>query len=87
MDFKFNATAENKCSVGLYYPYKTQQGSITTGSGIPGLEAGVWSRTVGFFQAVTTQDLVEVHFRCEQNARNFISVDRFLVQPYQGNVF
>ncbi|KAL8735336.1 MAG: hypothetical protein Q9166_000881 [cf. Caloplaca sp. 2 TL-2023] len=86
-DFKFNSTAENKCSLTLAYPFQTQQGSVTTGSGTPGISAGVWYQTGALFQAVTKSDVLKVIFRCEERARNFISVDKFVVKPYKGNVF
>ncbi|KAL8766508.1 MAG: hypothetical protein Q9209_006724 [Squamulea sp. 1 TL-2023] len=85
-DFKFNSTAENKCSLTLAYPFGTQQGSVTTGSGTLGITAGVWYQTGALFQAVTKSDVLKVVFRCDGGLRNLVSVDRFLVKPYKGNV-
>ena len=60
---------------------------MTTGSGIPGVEAGVWQKTSALFQAVTKSDVLKVVFRCEERASNTISVDNFVVKPYKGNAF
>ncbi|KAL8885973.1 MAG: hypothetical protein Q9205_003007 [Flavoplaca limonia] len=85
-DFRFSDNAENKCSITLVYPYGTQQGSVMTGSGIPGIAAGVWIQTGALFQAVTKSDVFKVVFACEEGKRNLIGFDRVLVKPYTGNV-
>ena len=43
---------EGKCSIRLIYPFGTEQGSVVTGSGTPGVVAGVWYQTGALFQGV-----------------------------------
>ncbi|MCJ1403356.1 hypothetical protein MMC11_006579 [Xylographa trunciseda] len=86
-DYKFNATTANDCSISVQYPYKTGVGSVTTGSGISGEQAGVWYTTVATFQAVSSADPLSIVFSCSNSVHNLISVDRVKVAPFSGNAF
>lgn len=86
-DYKFNATTNNDCSIRLEYPYKNTVGSVTTGSGIPGVVAGSWATTGSTFQAVSNASTLSVVFACKNNARNLISVDNFKVAKFNGNAY
>ena len=69
----------------IAYPFKTGQGSVTTGSAIS--PAGVWYTTGSTFQAVTNRDEFDVVFACAGNAQNQISVDNVRIKPFDGNAF
>ncbi|KAL8940900.1 MAG: hypothetical protein Q9216_002561 [Gyalolechia sp. 2 TL-2023] len=87
-DFKFNSTANNACSIAIQYPFKTTLGSVTTGSGTPGITPGVWSQTGSTFQAVSTASKLSIVFRCNGiGVRNLISVDNVKVQLFAGNAY
>ncbi|KAI4121344.1 MAG: hypothetical protein LQ338_006422, partial [Usnochroma carphineum] len=87
-DIRFDQTQDNGCSISVQYPYKDTVGSVTTGSGTPGINPGVWDQTVSTFQAVSNADVLSIVFRCNgQNVHNLISVDNVKVQPFNGNAF
>ena len=86
-DFKFEAAANNYCSLAVVYPFKTGVGSVTTSSATPGLTPGVWSTTGGFFQAVSSSSLLNFVFRCDNQERNKISLDNVKVNLFNGNAY
>ncbi|KAL9601794.1 MAG: hypothetical protein Q9219_002284 [cf. Caloplaca sp. 3 TL-2023] len=87
-DFKFNSTENNACSIAIQYPFKTTLGSVTTGSGTPGITPGIWYQTGSIFQAVSTASKLSILFRCNgQGVRNLISVDNVKVMLYAGNAY
>lgn len=86
-DIKFNSTENNQCSIAIQYPFQNTLGSVTTGSGIPGISPGVWSQTGSFFQAVSTSSKLSILFRCSGNAHNLISVDNVKVLLFNGNAY
>ncbi|KAL8717216.1 MAG: hypothetical protein Q9225_005524 [Loekoesia sp. 1 TL-2023] len=86
-DIRFSESQNNLCSISLQYPYKNTIGSVTTGSATPGTTPGVWSRTAGTFQAVSSADVLSFVFRCQQSAHNLMSVDNVKVAPFSGNAY
>ena len=85
MDYKFDQTASNLCSVRIEYPYKTTSGSVTVGSGLG--TPGVWYQTGSFFQAVSSSSLFRIVFGCNGSANDKISVDNVKVALFNGNAY
>lgn len=84
-DYKFDQSVNNYCSIAIKYPFKTTQGSVTTGSNIG--PAGVWQTTGSTFQAVSSADVFYVVFTCSNGANDKISVDNVKIVPFSGNAF
>ncbi|KAL8903272.1 MAG: hypothetical protein Q9207_004041 [Kuettlingeria erythrocarpa] len=87
-DFRFNEAQNNACSISVQYPFQNTIGSVTTGSGTPGITPGLWYQTGGTFQAVSNADKLSFVFRCDgSGVHNLISLDNVKVAPYAGNAF
>ncbi|KAL9019293.1 MAG: hypothetical protein Q9185_003468 [Variospora sp. 1 TL-2023] len=87
-DFRFSESQNNACSISVRYPFKNTIGSVTTGSGTPGISPGVWYQTGSTFQAVSSADTLSFVFSCDgSGVRNRISLDNVVVKPYAGNAF
>lgn len=85
VDYVFNSTASNLCSLKVEYPYKTTVGSVTVNSGLG--VPGTWYTTGSTFQAVSNADILRIIFGCNGGATVQISVDNVKVVPFNGNAF
>ncbi|KAL8961556.1 MAG: hypothetical protein Q9193_001905 [Seirophora villosa] len=88
-DYKFSESQNNACSISVQYPFKDTVGSVTTGSGTPGLTPGVWNKAGGTFQAVSSADKLSFVFKCEgRGVRNVYNLDNVVdiegVSPVDG---
>ena len=84
-DYRFAAAVDNQCSLTVQYPFKDTVSSVITGSAIS--QAGVWSRTSAFFQAVSTNSKLDFIFKCAGGVSNSIAVDSVKVKRFNGNAF
>ncbi|KAI4160088.1 MAG: hypothetical protein LQ342_006039 [Letrouitia transgressa] len=85
LDYNFNSTASNKCTLRLEYPFQTSVGSVTVPSGLG--TPGVWYTTGSTFQSVSPDaDRLRIIFNCN-DATNRISVDNVKVELFNGNAY
>ena len=82
MDYMF-ATSPGACAVTIKYPYEDSQGSVTSPDNKTGTKTGQWTTMNSLYQAVSTADMFQVVFTCENGATDTVSIDNVVVTPYR----